>query len=81
MRAGRRSAAERVWPPWVQVESRELPAASLLGVLCLCTADGVQMLWTRRGLGVGSRPLLSDRELLIGVAAEFCHMLFPSLLR
>lgn len=57
--------AKRAWPPWVQVESRELPAASLLGVLCLCTADGVEMPWTWHGLGVGSRSLLSDRELLV----------------
>lgn len=57
--------AKRVWPLWVQVESRELPAASLLGVRCLYTADGVEILWTWHGLGVGSRSLLSDRELLI----------------
>lgn len=62
---GQSSVAKTVWPPWVQVESRELPAASLLGVWCLYTADGLEMPWTWHGLGVGSRSLLSDQELLI----------------
>ena len=65
MHTGHRSVAKRAWSLWVQAESRELPAASLLGVLCLCTADGMEMPWTSHGLGVGSRSLLSDRELLI----------------